>query len=379
MSLKIVTRKGGAALYIRGSVRGQSVFESTGTSDPEQAEAYKAKREADLWAQSVYGKRAVVTFAHAVTAYLEAEERTQTTKTHLRKLLLYFGSIKLDQIGQQELDEAYKFILTDGAKATGATKIRAVLTPLRAVLEFSAIRGWCNKPAFARPKVKQVRMQFLRPAEATALVVNAAPHIQPLLIFLIGTGARMAEALELDWADVDLSGRRVVVWQKQGDERHIDLPPVVVRALDAIETRTGRVFRPVRSRSPKGATCGKEVGESYYNTNRTGGGQIKKAWATACRKAGFSGRDRIWIPKGGNAEKVQFVPDITPHTLRHTFATWHYCIHKDLLRLKEDGGWRTITMVTRYAKKMPDGYRAEILGWLEGNCAEMVHINRIRR
>lgn len=364
MSLKVVSRKGGAALYIRGTVRGQSVYESTGTTDPQQAEAYRAKREADLWAESVYGKRAVVTFAHAVTAYLEAERRTPTTLRHLRNLLEHFGTAKLDHIGQQELDEAYKAILTNGAMASGATKIRAVLTPLRSVLEFAAIRGWCSKPAFARPKVQQVRMHFLRPAEATALVQAAAPHVQPLLIFLIGTGARMSEALELEWKDVDLTGQRAVVWQKQGDERHIDLPPVVVEALASIEPQTGRVFRPVRSRKPPGALRGKVIGDAYYNTGRTGGGQIKTAWAIACRKAGLPGHERVWVPKGSKKQKIQFVPDITPHCLRHTFATWHYCLHKDLLKLKEDGGWRTITMVTRYAKKMPDSYGVEIHNWL---------------
>jgi integrase len=364
MPLKIITRRNGKTFYIRGTVRGQSVFESTGTTNAEQAEAYRAKREAELWTESVYGKRATVTFAHAVAAYMEAEPRTETTRTHLRRLLAHFGTTKLESIGQQELDDAYKAILTKGAQATGATKLRAVLTPLRAVLEFAAIRGWCNKPAFQRPKVQQVRMQFLRPAEATALVEAAAPHIQPLLIFLIGTGARMSEALELEWKDVDLAGKRAVVWQKQGDERHIDLPPVVVNALEGIKGRVGRVFRPVRSRTPYGAKSGKQIGTSYYNTGRTGGGQIKNAWATACKKAGFAGHDRVWIPKGSDKPKTKFVPDLTPHCLRHTFATWHYCLHRDLIRLKDDGGWRTITMVARYAKKMPDIYKEEIKNWL---------------
>lgn len=295
---------------------------------------------------------------------MEAEPRTETTRTHLRRLLQHFGTTKLASIGQQDLDDAYKSILTKGAQASGATKLRAVLTPLRAVLEFAAIRGWCNKPAFQRPKVQQVRMQFLRPAEASALVESAALHIQPLLIFLIGTGARMSEALELDWKDVDLVGKRAVVWQKQDDERHIDLPPVVVRALEGIKGRTGRVFRPVRCKRPYGSQSSKQIGATYYDTGRTGGGQIKTAWATACRKASLPGHDRVWIPKGSVKAKTKFVPDITPHCLRHTFATWHYCLHRDLLRLKDDGGWRTITMVTRYAKKMPDVYRDEIKQWL---------------
>ncbi|GBQ64912.1 prophage integrase [Ameyamaea chiangmaiensis NBRC 103196] len=364
MPLTIVKRKGRETLYVRGTVRGQGIFESTGTSDQKQAEAYRAKREAELWEESVYGKRAVVTFASAVTAYLEAEQRSATTLTHTERLLNHFGRRKVDSIGQSDLDHAYKAILTKGAEASGATKIRAVLTPLRAILEFSAVRGWCAKPAFERPRVAQTKMRFLRPDEATDLVNSAAKHVRPLLVFLIATGARMSEALELEWADVDLQGRRAVVWQKQGDERHIDLPPVVILALTGIGHRTGRVFRPVRSRRPAGAESGKEVGEGYYDTGRTGGGQIKSAWAYACKRAGLPGHDRVWTPNGERRPKRQFVPDLTPHAMRHTFATWHYCVHKDLLKLKEDGGWQTITMVTRYAKKMPDHYRTAIMAWL---------------
>lgn len=105
------------------------------------------------------------------------------------------------------------------------------------------------------------------------------------------------------------------------------------------------------------------IGQSYSDMNRTGGGQIKSAWAFACRRAGLPGHERVWTPKNEKWPKRQFVPDMSPHCLRHTFATWHYCAHKDLLRLKEEGGWQTITMVTRYAKKMPDYYRAQIMRW----------------
>jgi integrase len=54
---------------------------------------------------------------------------------------------------------------------------------------------------------------------------------------------------------------------------------------------------------------------------------------------------------------------ITPHAVRHTWATWHYCVHRDLLQLRDDGGWETVKMLERYAKKMPDAYRAQIVAW----------------
>lgn len=355
MPISVIKRKGREALYIRGTVRGQSIYECTGTSDPEQAEAYRAKREAELWEESVYGKRAVVTFAAAVSAYLEAEQRSETTLFHIERLLRHFGTRKLNAIKQEDVDRAYKAILTKGTDAAPATKLRGVLTPLRAILEFAALRDWCDKPSFSSPKIPRTKMQFLRPAEATDLVNEAAPHIRPLLVFLIGTGARMSEALELDWRDVDLPAARVVVWQKQDTERHIDLPPVVVLALSGLPHREGRVFRPYR---------GKMMGAGYHDTGRNGGGQIKNAWAYACERAGLPGRERAWVPKGSTKEKRVFVPDLTPHCLRHTWATWHYCIHKDLLRLKEEGGWQTIGIVTRYAKKMPDFHREAVIRWM---------------
>ena len=83
-----------------------------------------------------------------------------------------------------------------------------------------------------------------------------------------------------------------------------------------------------------------------------------------CRKAGLPGRMRVWTPKGQKKPKSVFVPDVTPHDARHTWASWQYCLHKDLMRLKADGGWGNITTVTRYAKVMPEAYRDEIMEWL---------------
>ena len=48
MSIRIYARPGRNALYLRGTVRGQRVFESTGTNDPAVAEEIRIKREAEL-------------------------------------------------------------------------------------------------------------------------------------------------------------------------------------------------------------------------------------------------------------------------------------------------------------------------------------------
>ena len=37
------------------------------------------------------------------------------------------------------------------------------------------------------------------------------------------------------------------------------------------------------------------------------------------------------------------------HDCRHTWATWHFAEHRDLIALQHLGGWKTLSMVTRYA------------------------------
>ena len=62
MSLKLVARKGTDAWYVRGTVRGRYCFETTGTANREQAELYRASREAQLYESSIFGERAVVSY-----------------------------------------------------------------------------------------------------------------------------------------------------------------------------------------------------------------------------------------------------------------------------------------------------------------------------
>jgi hypothetical protein len=70
MPLELKRRKGSKHWYIRGTVRGQPIFETTGTHDKKAAEAIRIKREARLLDDSIHGKKASVTFAEAAVSYL---------------------------------------------------------------------------------------------------------------------------------------------------------------------------------------------------------------------------------------------------------------------------------------------------------------------
>jgi hypothetical protein len=59
-------------------------------------------------------------------------------------------------------------------------------------------------------------------------------------------------------------------------------------------------------------------------------------------------------------------PALTPPDLRHTRTSWHYALKCDLLALKQEGGWSSVTLVERHAHLLPAGYDAAIrrfLGW----------------
>jgi len=110
------------------------------------------------------------------------------------------------------------------------------------------------------------------------------------------------------------------------------LPPRVVVTLANLPHRDENVIR-------------RDDGKPYADRHREGGGQIKTAWKATLRRARLD-------------------PELTPHDLRHTWATWHYAVHKDLLLLKVEGDWSSVTLVERYAHLMPAGYADAIQQFL---------------
>jgi integrase len=201
---------------------------------------------------------------------------------------------------------------------------------------------------FDIPRRPEGRTLYLLPDEAERLIAAAAPHLRPLLVFLLPTGARMSEAIELEWRDLDLLGARAIFWRTKGGKRRIaQLPPRLVAALAALPHREGPVFRWETTPSPSGKPTRINT---YADHGRESGGQIKRGWKGAIRRAGLD-------------------PDLTPHDCRHSWASWHYALNRDLIALKIEGGWSSVTLVERYAHLLPAGHEDAIrqfLGWHPG-------------
>ncbi|WP_419910394.1 tyrosine-type recombinase/integrase [Hoeflea sp.] len=192
------------------------------------------------------------------------------------------------------------------------------------------------------PKGGATRTVFFTPEQAEALIrqitTQPNPSLPALVTFWLGQGPRAGDTFALDGQDVNLpAGYAILRDTKNGEERRIDLMPRVVAALSRLPTvgKPGPLFR-------------RFDGTAYEK--RTGsGGQVRNPFAFAVEKIGLD------------------LKVYTPHICRHTWATWHYAVNKDPLRLKMEGGWKS-NEYQRYVKLTPPGLAESVLkhGWNVG-------------
>jgi integrase len=309
MPLKLKRRPGRPHWYIFGTIRGVSVRESTGVADPKAAEAIRARREWEIIQRSVFGAEATATFVAAAVSYLEAGGE----RTFLKPIIAKIGSLALAKIDQAVIEKTARALYPD---ASPATLNRQAFTPIAAILNHAAKRGLCAHRVVDRPPQPKGRVRWLTSEEAEVLLDACSPHLRPLVMFLFGTGARMSEAIYLEWRDLDLANAHVTFLDtKNGEHRGVPLHARLVNELRGLRHQQGRVFRT-------------NTGLPYAEKTAAGG-QIKTAFRGACRRAG--------------------IEDFSPHDCRHTWATWHYAANRDIVALMKLGGWKSERMVLRYA------------------------------
>ncbi len=324
--LSLVKRPRSPFWVIRGSIKGRRIEESSGTTDRRLAEEIRAKREAEIFRQAIYGHTAPsATFADAALSYVEGGG----SKRFLRPVVEHFGETPLARIDQDAIERGARKVYPN---ATAATRNRQFFTPASAVLHHAAKRGWAAAPILERPKVKDAPFRWLTPEEAERLIAASSAHLRPLIVFMLYSGARSGEALALDWRDVDLDrGHASFLKTKNGEARGVPLHRRVIAELANLSHREGPVFRRpdgLPYASPKG-------GE-----DTSSGSRIKKAFRGAARRAGLA--------------------DVSPHDLRHTWATWFYQTNRDLTALQKLGGWKSVQMVLRYTHTDASEHAASI-------------------
>ena len=203
------------------------------------------------------------------------------------------------------------------------------LASVRSCLRFLARRGVIEQnPArlVRSPRPPRRLPSFLPKDESKQLLDRAhGPSASgcrdhALLELLYATGIRVAECCGLDGTDVDRSHGTVRVLGKGDKERVVPVGEVALQAIDAYLAARGRPDGPL------------------FTNARGGRLTTRSAQRIVGRQARLSGTSRR----------------VTPHTLRHTFATHMLGEGADLRLIQELLGHRRLSTTQRYTHVSPE-------------------------
>jgi integrase/recombinase XerD len=152
-----------------------------------------------------------------------------------------------------------------------------------------------------RPPSQARKLPKAIPVEDVERILAAAGGDEPrqlrdraLLEVLYGTGARISEAVGLDVDDLDLGSASVLLRGKGSKERMVPVGRMAVAAVEAYLVR-GR---------PALAAAGKGTPALFLNAR---GGRLT--------------RQSAWSVLAAAVERAGVSAEVSPHTLRHSFAT----------------------------------------------------------
>jgi integrase/recombinase XerD len=151
-----------------------------------------------------------------------------------------------------------------------------------------------------------------------------------LLEVLYGTGARISEAVGLDVDDLDLEEGTVLLRGKGGKERMV---PVGSYAREAVEAYV------VRGR-PELSAVGRATPALFLNAR---GGRLS--------------RQSAWTVLAKAAERAGVTAEVSPHTLRHSFATHLLDGGADVRVVQELLGHASVTTTQVYTLVTVDSLR----------------------
>lgn len=240
------------------------------------------------------------TFSEAAASYVEHGGEGR----YLAKILPHLGSTPLESIFPFDVRQLAKALFPT---QSNSTRNRCVITPIRAVCYHGSDRGWGPQSRIKnfkqdRPQRKKAASQAWLHAFVRQCAKDDLPHVAAIVLFMSQTGARVSEAVELRWRDLDLTTRSALLVKTKTDTNSVrHLTDQLVGRL--YELRPGadtedRVFR-------------------YKNRHA-----VNERIAAVCLRAG-----------------ITYKPS---HTCgRHAFANNTLAMGIDIKSIMDAGGWRS--------------------------------------
>ncbi len=255
-------------------------------------------------------------FAHYLAAECHLSENTVAAyRRDLRRFLRWLGNRLPAQLEIQDLSDYVAWLHQE--KLAAASLARHVVS-LRLFLRYLQLEGLLTQnkaELLGGPKLWERVPHVLTPGQVEALLQSPRPYDRcylrnrALLEFLYATGCRASEAANLRMADLHLEEAHCVCRGKGNKERVV---PLGKRAIQAFHAYLGE------ERPRLAAATG---GHTPYVFLSYRGKRIR--------------RERIWELLKLHAVRSGIPPDISPHTLRHSFATHLLAGGADLRHVQE--------------------------------------------
>ena len=331
-------RKSNDGVYLRGKTywldfrhdgERYQIRLGAGLSKTAAREIAQVKRTAILKGEAGIGrKKKDIRFDDAKELFLEWSEANRKPRTHayyadcLLRLGEHFSGRKLSQIHAFHLEKYKQARIKAGAKVCVNRELQVLRNLINRCREWGRFEG--ENPVGSVKLLKELkrRVRFLDHDEEDRLIAELSEPIRTIMLLGIHAGLRVkSEALPLLWGSVDL-GRGLLhvesVYAKTGEFRTIPMNAVLREALAEHEKRS-------------------------ENTNPEARVFVRNGAPVLSIRTGFElARDRAGLG-----------PDVTPHTMRHTFASRLVMAGADPRTVQELGGWKSLQMVERYAHLSP--------------------------
>ena len=290
----------------------------------------------------------------AVRTYLDhlSVERglaANTLSSYRRDLRRYLAFLAAEEVAEladvtEALVAAFLVRLREGDAdhpPLGATSAARTVVAVRGFHRFAVRDGLApSDPAAAvKPPSPAKRLPKALPLSDVEAILEAAGapgttlslRDRALLEVLYGTGARISEAVGLDVDDLDLTDGTVRLHGKGGKERVVPVGSYAREAVDAYLVR-GR---------PELAATGSGSGGALFVNSRGGRLSRQSAWSVL-----VSAADRAGVTR-----------DVSPHTLRHSFATHLLDGGADVRVVQELLGHASVTTTQVYTLVTVDNLR----------------------
>ena len=255
--------------------------------------------------------------------------RTEETYVHwIKRFILFHGKRHPREMGEAEVGAFLTHLATEGhvAAATQNLALAALLFLYRDV--FDRDLPWIKDVVRAkRPR----RLPTVLSRREVDLLLGHLDDSEASLVvrLLYGTGMRLMEGVRLRVGDVDFDRRQITVHMgKGGKDRVTVLPKALVEPLQQQLLNRRKRYELERSAGEVGVWMPEALERKYPNAGTEWIWQFVFAAAHATRDPRSGARRRHHLDESTVQRKVRkaaqragLTKHVSPHTLRHSFAT----------------------------------------------------------